>query len=204
MYNILVRNFEDACNLLLDVVATYTCYEMGQYEEFTWYAVVLSLVVLPRRDLQRKVLGAADLMAALPELPVPKAAVEALYECKYADFMANIPALADEIAGNRLLGPHLTYYLKQLRIKVYSQFLEAYKSVTLQNMASVFGVSPQFIDAELSKFIALGALPAKIDSIHGVVQSTRAVPKHAAILEVLKQGDAVLANMQKLARVMHV
>ena len=43
------------------------------------------------------------------------------------------------------------------------QFLEAYKSVTLESMAAAFGVSPAFMDAELAEFIVAGRVSAKID-----------------------------------------
>ena len=43
------------------------------------------------------------------------------------------------------------------------QFLESYKSVTVAMMASAFGVSPAFLDGELSDFIAAGRLNCKID-----------------------------------------
>jgi len=49
---------------------------------------------------------------------------------------------------------------------VYGQFLEAYKSVMVGTMASAFGVSTEFLDAELSRFIAAGKLNAKIDKVN--------------------------------------
>lgn len=45
------------------------------------------------------------------------------------------------------------------------QFLDSYKSVTLESMASAFGVSVDFIDYELVDFIVAGRLPAKIDRV---------------------------------------
>lgn len=45
------------------------------------------------------------------------------------------------------------------------KFLESYKSVTLESMASAFGVSVDFIDKELVDFIVAGRLPAKIDKV---------------------------------------
>ena len=53
------------------------------------------------------------------------------------------------------------------------QFLDAYKSVTLDSMARSFGVSPAFIDAELEEFIVAGHLTAKIDKVAGVVETNR-------------------------------
>lgn len=48
------------------------------------------------------------------------------------------------------------------------QFLESYKSVTLQSMATAFGVSVDFIDQELVDFIVAGRLPAKIDKVQAL------------------------------------
>ena len=53
------------------------------------------------------------------------------------------------------------------------QFLDAYKSVTLESMAQSFGVSAAFIDAELEEFIVAGRLTAKIDKVAGVVETNR-------------------------------
>ena len=49
-----------------------------------------------------------------------------------------------------------------------TQFLESYKSVTIQMMASAFGVSAAFLDGELSEFIAAGRLNCKIDKARDV------------------------------------
>jgi PCI domain len=54
-----------------------------------------------------------------------------------------------------------------------SQFLESYKSVKLGSMAAAFGVGPNFMDQELAGFIAAGRLPAKIDKVAGVVETSR-------------------------------
>lgn len=56
---------------------------------------------------------------------------------------------------------------------VLLQFLDSYKSVTLQSMAQSFGVSVDFIDSELADFIVAGRLTAKIDKVAGVVETNR-------------------------------
>lgn len=53
------------------------------------------------------------------------------------------------------------------------QFLDSYKSVTLDSMAQSFGVSIAFIDSELADFIVSGRLTAKIDKVAGVVETNR-------------------------------
>jgi hypothetical protein len=53
------------------------------------------------------------------------------------------------------------------------QFLESYKSVTLESMASAFDVSSAFLDSELVDFICAGRLHAKIDKVAGVIETNR-------------------------------
>lgn len=48
---------------------------------------------------------------------------------------------------SRVLAPHARYYVREMRIIAYAQLLESYRSLTLDNMCSAFGVSPEFIDA---------------------------------------------------------
>lgn len=62
--------------------------------------------------------------------------------------------MIDQISGNFYLKSHRKFYIRSMRVVVYNQFLESYKTVTLQQMAQSFGVSQQFIDRELSTLIA--------------------------------------------------
>jgi 26S proteasome regulatory subunit N7 len=54
--------------------------------------------------------------------------------------------LSEQIKLDRYLHPHFRYYMREIRTVVYSQFLESYKSVTIEAMAKAFGVTVEFID----------------------------------------------------------
>lgn len=45
------------------------------------------------------------------------------------------------------------------------QFLESYKSVTLDSMATAFDVGLPFLDSEISDLICAGRISAKIDKV---------------------------------------
>jgi 26S proteasome regulatory subunit N7 len=68
-------------------------------------------------------------------------------------------------------------------------------------MASAFGVSPDFMDGELSQFIASGRLNCKIDRVAGVLETTRPDVKSAHYASVLKAGDLLLGRIQAAMRV---
>lgn len=57
-----------------------------------------------------------------------------------------IAGITENIKLDRYLHPHFRYYMREVRTVVYSQFLESYKSVTIEAMAKAFGVSEDFID----------------------------------------------------------
>ncbi|KZV24854.1 hypothetical protein F511_14737 [Dorcoceras hygrometricum] len=88
-----------------------------------------------------------------------------------------------------------------IRTVVYSQFLESYKSVTIEAMAKAFGVTVDFIDLELSRFIAAGKLHCKIDKVAGVLETNRPDAKNALYQETVKHGDNLLNRIQNLSRV---
>ena len=74
----------------------------------------------------------------------------------------------------------------------------------LSSMAASFGLSVALLDAELSRFIAAGRISAKIDKVGDVVETSRPDRKNAQYQEVIKRGDVLLNQVQKLVRVIDV
>ena len=70
--------------------------------------------------------------------------------------------------------------------------------MTVTSMASAFGVSTEFLDGELSSFIAAGRLSAKIDKVAGIITTSRADIKTGNFNKVIKEGDALLNDVAKL------
>jgi 26S proteasome regulatory subunit N7 len=75
-----------------------------------------------------------------------------------------------------------------------------FNSVMMSSMAASFGISIDLLDAELSRFIAAGRLNAKIDKVGDIVETRRPDKKNAQYQEVIKKGDALLNQVQKLVR----
>lgn len=58
-----------------------------------------------------------------------------------------VPAgLMEGIRSDRYLAPHFRFFMREVRAVAYAQFLESYKSVTLEAMARSFGVGTDFLD----------------------------------------------------------
>lgn len=134
---------------------------------------------------------------SLPQLKL----VKAFHDCDYKAYLHAMVEVEPILQADRYFQPHLAYWMRELHILAYKQFLDSYQSVTLQAMAGAFGVSQDFIDYHASRFIASGRLSAKIDKYGGVILTNRPDLKNAQYRETIQKGDMLLNRIQKLARV---
>jgi 26S proteasome regulatory subunit N7 len=95
---------------------------------------------------------------------------------------------------------HLRYFIRETRVVVYAQFLESYKTVKLESMATEFGVSVEFIDRELAELIGARRLPCKIDKVAGIIETDPSDERNKLYKNSLKKGDHLLNQIQKLSR----
>ncbi|CAD5164678.1 unnamed protein product [Musa acuminata subsp. malaccensis] len=201
LYCMSTRNFKKAANLFLDSISTFTTYELFSYDTFVFYTVLTSIISLDRVSLKQKVVDAPEILTVIGKIPHLSEFLNSLYDCQYKSFFSAFSGITEQIKLDRYLQPHFRYYMREVRTVVYSQFLESYKSVTMEAMATAFGVSVDFIDLELSRFIAAGKLHCKIDKVAGVLETNRPDAKNALYQATIKQGDFLLNRIQKLSRV---
>lgn len=204
MYLMVTRDIQSASKLLLECVATFTCVELCSYKQFMLYTLLISIVCMKRSDLKKKIIDDPHVINVTRELPNAKILVHAIYNCDYQRFFEGILLVHPEIMSNRFLGPLCVYLVREYRVLAYSQFLEAYKSVMFSSMAVSFGISTNLLDAELSRFIAAGRLHAKIDKVGDIIETSRPDKKNAQYQEVIKKGDLLLNQIQKLVRVVNL
>ncbi|MBA0735519.1 hypothetical protein Gogos_019360 [Gossypium gossypioides] len=201
LYCMSTRNFKKAANLFLDSISTFTTYELFPYDTFIFYTVLTSIISLDRVSLKQKVVDAPEILTVIGKIPHLSEFLNSLYDCQYKSFFLAFAGLTEQIKLDRYLHPHFRFYMREVRTVVYSQFLESYKSVTIEAMAKAFGVTVEFIDMELSRFIAAGKLHCKIDKVAGVLETNRPDAKNALYQATIKQGDFLLNRIQKLSRV---
>jgi len=204
IYLLSARDLKAASVLFIECVATFTCVEIVTYQQFMIYAVLANIPNLSRTDLKKKLITNPHVISMLREIPKITTVLHSLYNCEYATFFKSLLVMYEDISEDIYLGPHATYLVREYRVLAYSQFLDAYKSVTLSSMAEAFGISVSLLDAELSRFISAGRLNAKIDKVGDVIETSRPDQKNAQYQEVIKKGDSLLNQIQKLVRVVDV
>ncbi|KAF7974274.1 hypothetical protein HWV62_13070 [Athelia sp. TMB] len=198
------RQFARGGELFIDALSTFTAVELISYNDFVALTVISNTLVLKRVDLKKKIITAPEVIQVLPELPILGQLMKSLYDCHYDQFFQALATLEQtHLLPSRLLSPHARYYVREMRIAAYAQLLESYRSLTIESLSGAFGVSTEFVDNELSRFIANGRLHASIDKVHGIVETTRPSLKNAQYETVVKQGDVLLNSVQRLSKVLY-
>ncbi|KAF5367569.1 hypothetical protein D9758_003794 [Tetrapyrgos nigripes] len=203
-----IRQFKRAGELLLDALSTFTASELLEYNDFVALTIIAGALTLSRVDLKKKLIGSSEVNAALPDLPIPGDLVKNLYDCHYDKFFKALALLEQtHLLPSRLLSPHARYYVREMRILAYAQLLESYRSLTLESLGLAFGVTVEFVDNELSHFISTGRLHASIDKVHGIVETTKTSEawgkKINQFEQVVRQGDVLLNELQRLSKVLY-
>lgn len=201
LYSLSIRDFEKASTLLIESLATFTSTEISTYEQLAIYASIAGAFSLSRNDLKAKVIDSPELLSLLPTTPELEPITSltiSLYTSDYSSYFTYLLQTNDEILlPSRYLSVHSNYYIREMRRKAYAQLLESYKTLSLKSMADAFGVSVEFLDNDLCKFIPNKKLNCVIDRVNGIIETNRPDNKNAQYQLLIKQGDALLTKLQK-------
>lgn len=201
IYLMSIRNFKEASKLLTDSLSTFTSTELTTYEDVAKYALICGAIIFDRPDLKNKLIENPEILSINSTtdglLPIFNL-IKSLYLTEYEKFF---PALVETndliLTKNKYLFAHANYYLREIRCRAYSQLLESYRSLSLKSMATSFGVSVEFLDNDLSKFITSKKLNCVIDKVEGIVETNRSDNKNVQYHTLIKTGDALLTKLQK-------
>merc|ERR1719162_1824884 len=157
------------------------------------------MVSLDRPTLREQLVSSPEVLGSIKETPHCEDFLNSYFYCKYKPFNEHFLHMIDLVRSDRYLYRHSRYFVRTMRLNAYKQFLTSYKSVTLEAMATDFGVSKAFLDQDLSSFISSGKLTCKIDKVGEIIESNEADTRSQVYVSIIKQGDLLLNRMQKLA-----
>ncbi|KAK1926071.1 26S proteasome subunit RPN7-domain-containing protein [Papiliotrema laurentii] len=204
LHHLSIREFKEGAELLIDSLSTFTATELMEYEDFVGLTVLAAGVGCDRKGIKAKILSSSEVTGCLPQIPQLASMVDSLYKSNYAQFFLSLADVEQNyLLTNPILAPHARYYVREMRIKGYTQLLESYRSLTMERMCRSFGVSEAFIDADLSRFIASGRINCTIDKVDGVITTNKLASQNKTAMyeQIIKQGDILLSDIQRLHRV---
>lgn len=87
---ILTRQIEQAAKLMLQLVSTFNAPEILPYDTFAYYACIFSILTLPRKEFNDKILLNPELIQVLNEDKILSNFIKNLYEAKYDRFFSSL------------------------------------------------------------------------------------------------------------------
>eukprot|EP01060_Flectonema_neradi_P002554 TRINITY_DN1160_c1_g2_i1.p1 TRINITY_DN1160_c1_g2~~TRINITY_DN1160_c1_g2_i1.p1 ORF type:complete len:404 (+),score=84.24 TRINITY_DN1160_c1_g2_i1:41-1252(+) len=195
------RQFKKAAEILLESLCAFSSGELIEYKNFILYTSITAIVTLDRPMLKKKVLEASEVLQVFPQLPHLKRFMSSLYDCKYDEFFSSLGEICQTMQQHVYTASHVNYFYREMRLLAFKQFLQSYRSVTLQSMAEAFAIPIDLLDDQLSVFIASGRLSAKVDKVSGSVETAQTDSRSFQYQQFIKEGDLLLNRVQRLARV---
>ncbi|KAL7924719.1 26S proteasome subunit RPN7 domain-containing protein [Trichoderma austrokoningii] len=126
--------------------------------------------------------------------------VSSLYNGNYKTFFQSLASVEEQFLNHdRYLHEHKSWFIREMRLRAYQQLLQSYRVVGLESMANDFGVTVDFLDRDLARFIAAGRIPCTIDRVSGkgVIETNRPDDKNKQYQDVVRQGDQLITKLQK-------
>lgn len=124
--------------------------------------------------------------------------VTSLYLGNYGSFFVALSGVEDAfLTQDRYLFEHRAWFVREMRLRAYSQLLQSYRVVGLDAMARAFGVTVDYLDRDLARFIAAERIPCTIDRVGRVIETTRPDDKNRQYADVVREGDKVITKLQK-------
>ncbi|KAF7547879.1 hypothetical protein G7046_g8873 [Stylonectria norvegica] len=126
--------------------------------------------------------------------------VSSLYNGNYKTFFQSLADVEEQFLNqDRYLHEHKSWFIREMRLRAYQQLLQSYRVVGLESMANDFGVTVDFLDRDLARFIAAGRIPCTIDRVtgNGVIETNRPDDKNKQYQDVVRQGDQLITKLQK-------
>ena len=200
VYAASIRDFGESSKRCTEALSTFTATELIEYHDFVQLTILTSMVSRNRREL-KQLMESPEILQSIDELPYMREFTSSLYNSEYALFFRTLAEVEQRyLLPSRILSRHTQYYVREMRLISFAQLLESYRSVALDSMAAAFGVTTDYMDRELSRFISAGRLPAVIDKVDGIIENRRPDQKNAQYNRIIKEGDVLLNSLQKLSR----
>lgn len=162
------------------------------------------MIDLNRSDLKKKIITNPEVLQALHHNPTLKEFLFSLYNCEYKSFFKQLAQIEIDMKQDMRLHPHYHFYVREMKIKAYDQLLSTYISLNMSFMAEQFGVTEDYIEADISKFIAAKRLNYKIDKVSRKIINIQSDRQAEMFENVVKHGDVLLNRIHKLTRVINI
>ena len=204
LYSVRCSKYSLAVNALLAAISTYCSAELMPYSSFLSFTVVLSLTILDRALLKKKILEQSAVTAILQQSPAVSSLLKSFQDCHYANIFDALGKVCDEFRRDAFFHASVDFIAQEVEIRAFNQYLEAYQSVHLSSMAAAFGLTQDTVESKLFLHISEGRVFCQIDKVGGHVIAQVSENMTSQYREILQKGEILQRQIQKLSKIVGV
>lgn len=192
------KRYEEASRLFLESLSTFEGEELVSYKSLVLYTIFTGMLVLDRRDMNTQMINSSEILEVLREIPMASELLHSFFDCNYVQFMRHLVGFADAFAGDMYLKHQADYFVYFMKVRAYSQLFTSYNSISLGQMAEIFGVSIGYMERDISSMILRGDLVCAINRENMIVYNI--VKAGRECTDMIGLADSLSNTIQKLIK----
>lgn len=155
--------YREASELFLDALSTFEGEELITYKELVHYTIFCGMLVLPRQEISKRLIESSEVCEVVKDIDGAHELMVSFYECNYTCFFENLVRFASTLAQDVNTKPRADYFVYLMKVRAYGQLFMSYKAISLEQMADIFRVRPEYIIKDIEAMILREDLSCKIN-----------------------------------------
>lgn len=191
-------NFEKSANLLLDCISTFESHELVPFKKIIEYMTIAGTLSWTRSEIKKNMIDNGEFrQSSILQDSNLDTFFTSFYNCQYNEFLKNLNSIIlERMKQDPLLHLHGKYYMREIKIRAYSQILNAYSSITLREISQEFDIPIDVIEQDVVEFSQ--TLNCKIDKISQCAHIISSTSRENKYKELIKSGNLLLNKVQIL------
>ncbi|KAE8302663.1 26S proteasome non-ATPase regulatory subunit 6 [Giardia duodenalis] len=197
-YGIMTR----VASLLHAVVPTYSAEALLPYEDFIVVALLMNLVVLPRKDFLALLQTSSDTLTIISNTPYLTDAIECVQQCRYSalnETLLKIYSLCRRSSFLRMCSAAITKEYRALMIK---QLLRSYINASIPQLATALKMPVDILQQEIERLIVTKRLTYRIDQPTGIMEEVAVDDYDKAYLAFLHSSTRLTKRLDHLRKLL--
>lgn len=178
-----------------NALATFKSTELISYGKCVFYLLFTSILSFDRVDLNDKILCNSDVLETLNVNSKGLALANCLYHCDYENLVNSLVNFAEEINRDLYISNQTDFFVREVKIKIYKQLLESYKSLSVNVFCDILKVSEEYVERDLCDFIIDQRLNCVIDRCNRIVEVKEKIDMTEE--ELVTKGEQLMRLVQK-------
>lgn len=189
------KRHAEAISLFLPSLSTFEGEELVTYRELVLYTVFTGGLTMERTALDKELINSSEILEVIREIPLAHEFLSTFFECDYGGFMSALLGFTASLEKDQYLKEQVDSFVYRMKARAYSQLFLSYNSISLVQMAEIFGVRANYIEKDAVAMILKGDLSCVINRENMIIYNVTKAEKESA--EIMGLADTLTSRIQR-------